>query len=431
MRRQRWSVVHVAICAILLSRAATSRAQQGGETPGAERAQVPVSGVPASEPSVSAVPANEPPVGAPPANAAAPDAPVDGIGQVAPAEPEVVVTTDTADTSSEGEFHPSLSIKVFSDLSWGVESGQNPAFQLGGVDFFFTADLSEQFSALSESVLEILEGGPVFDLERIYLEWHPKRWLQVRVGRDHVMLGRYMQTYHHALLFQLTSSRPALLAFEDEGGLLPAHQIGLEVKGDVTLPGTLLHYAVGIGNGRGQFADDIMNSFDRNTFRSLLAQLALLPDFAPGLELGLSGYLDRIPPGFTDAAGDVLITEPIGEYIAAAHVAYTTYPIDVQAEAYWLRHEGVRSGQKTKMLGGFAQFGFGFDPWTPYGRFEVIKRDANDLFFNVSHSPVELVELGAGLRYSLTDQAVLKVEYSHEFKTTTRKFVIQTAFGMP
>jgi hypothetical protein len=421
MRPQRWFVVHVAVCAILIGRAANSGAQQGSETSGAEPARVPV----------SAVPASEPPVGAAPASGAASDAQPAGSVPAASAQPDAAVTTDTDESSSQEEFHPRLNIKIFSDLNWVVQSRQNPAFELGGVDFFLTGDLSEQFSALSESVLEVRESGPVFDLERIYLEWHPKRWLQVRLGRDHVMLGRYMQTYHHALLYQLATSRPALLAFEDEGGLLPAHQIGLEISGDVTLPGTSLHYAAGIGNGRGQFADDIMNGSDRNAFRSLLGQLALLPDFAPGLELGLSGYLDRIPPGFTDVAGNVLISEPLSEYIVAAHVAYTTYPIDAQAEAYWLRHEGVRSGQKTEMRGGFAQFGFGFDPWTPYARLEVFKRDANDLFYNVSNAHVELVELRGGVRYSLTDQAVLKVEYSHEFQTTTRKLVIQTAFGMP
>jgi hypothetical protein len=356
-------------------------------------------------------------------------------------QPESEPSASTSDQGAAGlqesepqtqeTFEPSLQIKIFSDLNFSARSGENAAFRLGGVDFFLTGELSEQFSALSESVLEVLGAEAVFDLERIYLEWHPRSWLQVRFGRDHLMLGRYMQTYHHALLLQLATERPLLFAFEDEGGFLPAHQIGVEVKGDLTLPGALLHYALGLGNGRGQSADDVLNSLDRNGFKSRLAQVSVLPDLAPGLELGLSGYWDQIPSGYTDSSGSVVIPLPITEYIVSAHAAYIAYPVDAQAEGYWLWHSESGAGKRTSMRGGFAQLGWEFAAFCPYARLEGIARDPGDAFFNISAAPTRLVELRGGLRYNLADQAVLKAEYAYTFEAATRTFVLQAAFGVP
>lgn len=335
-------------------------------------------------------------------------------------------------TESEGTFVPTFKFKVYSDLNFVLAEHEYPAFKIGGVDFFLTGDISEDFSVLSENVLEILgEAGTVFDLERIYLEWHPKRWFKLRFGRDHLMLGRYMQTYHHALFFQLATARPTVLAFEDEGGLLPAHQIGVEALGDVPLGADLdLHYAVGIGNGRGQFSDDILSTQDRNAFKALVGQLALLPRFLPGLELGVSGYLDRIPPGFADPTGRVLLAEAVDEQIVGAHVVYASYPIEAQAEGYYLSHRGRDTGLTSHLVGGFGQVGVSFEQWTPYARIEGADRSVGDTFFNISGALTRLAEVRAGLRYGLNDQAVLKFEYRRDFESRIHGAIIQAAFGM-
>jgi len=240
-----------------------------------------------------------------------------------------------------------------------------------------------------------------------------------------------MQTYHHALLLQLATERPLLFAFEDDGGFLPAHQIGVEAKGDLTFPSFVLHYALGLGNGRGQFGEDVLNTLDRNSFKSRLAQLAVLPDFAPGLELGISGYWDEIPPGDASPSGEALIPNAIAEYIVSGHAAYVAYPIDAQAEGYWLLHRDVTTEQRTHMLGGFLQLGIDFAAWCPYARLEAIQRSAGDAFFNASAAPQRFTELRGGLRYSLADQAVLKLEYAREFEGSTNTVVLQAAFGVP
>ena len=174
----------------------------------------------------------------------------------------------------------------------------------------------------------------------------------------------------------------------------------------------------------------MLSTFDRDAFKSRLAQLSVLPDLAPGLEFGISGYWDQIPAGYTDGAGNVLIPRPLHEYIASAHAAYLAYPIDAQAEGYWLWHTGD-AAPSTSMRGGFLQLGWELRGWGPYARLEAIARDAEDVFFNISAAPTRLLDLRGGLRYSLAEQAILKAEFGEELHSHTRHFAIQAAFGVP
>ena len=253
----------------------------------------------------------------------------------------------------------------------------------------------------------------------------------LRLGRDHLMLGHYTQAYHHALLFQLATARPVLLSFEHEGGMLPAHQIGLELLGKLELGEDLaIKYGFGVGNGRGQSSKDVLNRFDRNDFKSLIATVSVQPLAVEGLEFGVSGYIDRIPAGFTDDDGVVLIDEEIDEVIGAVHAVLISYPVEAQVEGYYLRHEGRDSGMSSDLVGGYAQLGYTFGSTTPYARLEYVRCDASNVFFNISSTQDRVVELRTGLRYSLASQAVLKFEYVGDFENKIHGGVLQAAFGM-
>jgi hypothetical protein len=339
----------------------------------------------------------------------------------------------------EAPFTPSMDFHIFSDANAVFESasGSTPAFAVGGVDFFATAELAPNVRALSESVLEILPDGVVFDLERVYLEWQIASVLSLRFGRDHMMLGNYMSAFHHALLFQLTASRPKLLSFEDDGGLLPAHQTGITAMGEVGVGDVMrVRYMLGVGNGRGQFADDVLSTFDRNFFKSITARVIVAPSFVYGLEIGASGYLDEIPPGFVGpghhgptGAGEIFIEKPIQEVIATGHLVYNNYPFDVASEFYWVNHttEGL---PQTGLIGGFAQIGYTLSAFTPYARYEFASRSAEDQFFNASGGPTDINEVTAGTRFTLSDQAVLKAEYTRDFVIGNDIVTVQAAFGL-
>ena len=126
---------------------------------------------------------------------------------------------------------------------WGIYSDANfrsstdtdvlPHFAIGGVDFFVVSRLGDRARVLSENVLEVLDDGVVFDLERIHIEYDLTDRLSLRAGRMHIPLGYFSEAYHHGTLFSVATERPLLLGFEDEGGVLPAHIIGVNFLGSV------------------------------------------------------------------------------------------------------------------------------------------------------------------------------------------------------
>ena len=327
---------------------------------------------------------------------------------------------------------PSFRFRLFGDVNFALLEHAYPAFRIGAVDFSITGDVSQDFSVVSENVLTIVASErTVFDLDRLYLEWHPKPWFKLRFGRDHLMFGRYLPTYHHPLLFQLATVRPAAVAYEREGGWLAAHQIGLEALGDVPIGEELdFRYAVGIGNGRGLYVGDILSTEDRNAFKAVVAQVGLLPHSLPGFEIGVSGYLDRIPPGFADATGRVVLSESVDEQIVGAHVLFATDTVDAHAEGYYLMHRGHDTGLTSHLIGGFVQLGVSFAQWTPYARFDGADRSVGDTFFNISGTATRVLQSRAGVRYELTDQAVFKLEYLRDFDNALHGATLQAAFGI-
>lgn len=65
------------------------------------------------------------------------------------------------------------------------------------------------------------------DLERALLIYSPNDRLQLGVGRAHTSIGYYNTAYHHGNWFETAAVRPFLFRYEDDGGILPVHNVGL------------------------------------------------------------------------------------------------------------------------------------------------------------------------------------------------------------
>ena len=82
------------------------------------------------------------------------------------------------------------------------------------------------------------------------LTYKPSRYFQISFGRFHSMIGYYDLAYHHATWLQTTVDRPFLLAFEDHGGILPVHNVGVSMQGKVPSGSLNLNWGFETGNGR-------------------------------------------------------------------------------------------------------------------------------------------------------------------------------------
>src|SRR3954468_3817975 len=130
-----------------------------------------------------------------------------------------------------GAARADMDLKFYGDTSFGVRNHSNVSnsFSAAALELFPTANV-DRASFLAELMAEAGEDNVlVMDLERVQIAYLFADWLRVRAGRMHTAFGFYNDGYHHAKFFQLTTGRPQLVSFEDEGSLLAAHLVGVGV----------------------------------------------------------------------------------------------------------------------------------------------------------------------------------------------------------
>ena len=89
------------------------------------------------------------------------------------------------------------------------------------------------------------------DIERYQLTYRVNDYFSVSGGRFHTAIGYYNTAYHHGNWFSTAEGRPIMYLFEDSGGVLPVHTVGVTMTGLVPQTGNLgLHWIAEIGNGR-------------------------------------------------------------------------------------------------------------------------------------------------------------------------------------
>jgi len=185
--------------------------------------------------------------------------------------------------------------------------------------------------------------------------------LQVSAGRYHTGIGFYNAEFHHGAVFETAIGRPRIFAFEDEGGILPVHDVGIMALG--TVPGTRssLQYLVELGNGRSYAPPDAEREpRDDNEAKAVNAGMAYRPDRWRGLELGGSFYRDVI-----SGVGST----SVDHRIQAAYVAHRTPSTEILAEWLWLTHR-PRGGARYGNDAGYVQLSRAWGALRPYYRYD-------------------------------------------------------------
>jgi hypothetical protein len=236
-------------------------------------------------------------------------------------------------THDEGETGPGMVLRAFGAVQWGttqVEDVPN-TFTLGQFALFATSALTDRINVLAEVVMEAsTDTRVVTDLERLQLTYRFDDSLQLSAGRYHTGIGFYNAAFHHGAFFETPLGRPRAFAFEDEGGVLPVHDVGLTARGVVPRTGFALHYVAEIGNGRRWDVDhESEDAHDSNSAKALNFGLSVRPPSWPGFEAGGSWYRDEIASGASGTGDDVL------HHIGVAYVTYRTPETEIMAE--WLR----------------------------------------------------------------------------------------------
>jgi hypothetical protein len=327
--------------------------------------------------------------------------------------PDTIVVTEPA--------QPRLTLRGFANVDFAAhEEGLPDTFALGQFDTFMTSALSGDVSVLAEIVFEFGEDNQaVLDVERVQIKWAPSDAFSLTAGRMHTLLGYWNQTFHHGAWFQTTAGRPEMYLFEDDGGILPVHMVGVQAAGTLHAAAFDWKYSASLVNGRGRIPDEIPNVQDASDNKAVNLWMAVVPAAARGLELGASAYLDRLPPDGASRLADVR------EHIFGGYLLYAAHGLELLAEASQVRHRF--EGREFRTWGYYAQGGLRRGRWMPYYRYDRVDVADGDPFLE----PLDVHVHTVGLRFDAQAWAALKGEYHlrHQGADDIHSARLQAAFA--
>lgn len=297
-------------------------------------------------------------------------------------------------------------VHAFGSVNWAAtERPETPnSFALGQFSLFVTSAIHERVSVLAEIVMEASSANTqvTTDLERLQLTYRHNDHFNISAGRYHTGIGFYNAAFHHGSYFETPIGRPLVFAFEDEGGILPVHEVGLSVRGKMPRTGSAVYYLAEVGNGRRwtELDDEFR---DQNTAKSTNIGLSVRPERWHGAEVGASFYRDDI----VSSSG-----ESIAHRIAAAYAVYRTPSIELMTEWLRLSHRPVGGSRVYVNHAGYVQASRAFGDVRPYYRYDRVNIEADTpLIGSVGSSQAHVL----GLRFDPAEWVGLKAQYERVY----------------
>ncbi len=314
---------------------------------------------------------------------------------------------------------PKLKIRGYFDFNFGVGTDANPlvfplgvpahtTFQMGEFDLMMSSQLSEKLSFMSELVFSSDTTNAVgIDIERYLLSYRANKYFEAGFGRYHTSIGYYNTEFHHGTWFQTATGRPFMYFFEDNGGLLPVHSIGVTTTGLV--PGTDalgLHWVAEIANGRASSnsAEPSQNFYTDRNYKAYNVAAYITPQWLTGLQAGGSYYRDRIiPPGVT----------PADQTISSLYAIYVTPTWEFMNEGVLLRNHVENGGRTFNTPLAYTQLSRKFGSYRPYFRYQYVNSPAND---PINIYTGRYTGPSVGLRWDFADYAAFKLQYNRLYQ---------------
>lgn len=318
-----------------------------------------------------------------------------------------------------------LAMHGFADVGYGssgrsTTDTRHSGFALGNLDFYLTPEFGDRVKSLIELTFEFnqFDGTLGTDIERMQIGYTLSDAMTIWAGRFHTPYGYWNTAFHHGAQIQTTVMRPRMIAFEDSGGFMPSHTVGLWLTGQNKMGDGKVEYDAYFGNGQ----RDLNGVLDFNAVKddngNKIVGGSLRYKFggsAEGLVLGTHAFSERV-----NAYAD-------GNFINSAKVnvwgLYGFYDADdweIISEYYRFNNtneSGVNSGSSHKSTAGFLQVGKNINGYTPYFRYEKADLDQSDYYFGTLNSGRSYQREVIGLRYDLSPKAAVKVEFNRTDET--------------
>lgn len=311
------------------------------------------------------------------------------------------------------EVAPRLKLNVFGDVGAQGYNHMPDTFLFGSLDLFMTARLSDKASVLGE-VLFIADNGNTItpDVERLLFKYRQNDYFTASVGRYHSWVGYYNTAFNYGEFLETTTDRPFMYAFDDQGGVLPMQEVGVNVTGKIPSGKMGLNYVLEVGNGAGgPGTEPAQNNQDANNSKSINGGLFMRPEAISGLQLGFSVRHDNLNiPG-----------PAVSETIATVHAVFINSKYEILNEGMLVRHVEP-TGPVFSTTGFYTQFSRAFRAYRPYFRYQYFNAHDNDPVYvfasqNDYAPPAATGFVGRlngpsiGIRYDFTEHSALKLQY--------------------
>lgn len=331
---------------------------------------------------------------------------------------------------------PKLTTNLFGDLRYvaqdttrvaGQPAGRSRA-QLGQLDFMAQGSLDDHWSAFAEAVLEYNDATRTtgVDLERFYVEYQANDAFTAGLGKRHTPLGYWNNAFHHGAVFQPTIDRPLLVQFEDGGGLQPAHDTGLWVRGR-------------LGHG-GWFGYDLMSSNgqtgsqvgDANSHKAVTGHVEAR--LGPGA-VGFSYRSDLL-------SANMPLNAREGSVPLDTDLTFAGVDVRIDHERFRLLSEFMQVKEKADALGAtpgwnathngwFVYVGVPVEDWTPYLLVQGLRIESESrVYAGLAESQRSQT---LGLKYQFDTLVNLKAEVKRvqltDSNRTERQITLAVAFG--
>jgi hypothetical protein len=325
-----------------------------------------------------------------------------------------------SDLANQPESDHGLDVHGFADVGFvAAPKGRDAGANIGALDFYLTPKLGERFKALFELNFECCDDGHMgVDLERMQIGYTASDALTLWAGRFHTPFGYWNTAFHHGAQLQTAVLRPKFLDFEDAGGVLPVHTVGLWSTGTLKSGRGRLGYDLYVGNAPTIQMSDPLVTGSGTLDPGLSGAGGRRATVGGNLRFEFGGALTGFSAGVHALTSHVVDTAAIPNAtrltMFGGWLAYLENDWEVLAEEYAFRNRDLSGASGSHSSNAwYAQLGRQFGQWTPYGRYEIASLDQADAYFAQQESGQSYKRMLVGVRYDLNPKTALKLEAHH------------------
>jgi hypothetical protein len=277
-------------------------------------------------------------------------------------------------------------------------------------DLFYTTEVG-RFRFLGE--VQVDKGG--YDTERLQVGWRVTPEHFVWLGRFHNPIGHWNTEHHHGHYMETTAERPRILEFEDEGGPLPIHLVGMLLEGAHSGESASWQYDLGVASGpridEGLEPVDVIRDPRLNKL-ALVARVAFRPDATRDDQYGVFAARTKIPVAgleFTEVVqniGGVYVNQELQRWRLFSELFRITNSLSPNVQTAWPSY-----------WAGFAQLEYKLVPaeWTAFGRYEGISSRLSDDYLATFPQLLRERDI-VGVRWDFYQNQALKLEFNRDLR---------------